>query len=265
MIPDQIKRSSILLNFQNRAQLLINRLFFKSTGSTIYRYDDMEILIDHNGGDQDGTRSCLFPGLYDPCIEALTELPGKLSILDLGANGGGFLLALRKHRFEIERAVVVELNPHTWSRLTLNLFRNIPHAHERLKILNGAAGSSDGSITIGLGRGSVGDSVATGVDPTKEQFVLPTYSLETLLSYFPAGREIDLCKIDIEGAEYEMFDSLSPASFARIKALVIEIHDMPGRKPADALKFLEDCGFEAVAPTRPLVESNVYLFRKRAK
>lgn len=261
-LSQKIHGLKILFKFDNTAQLLINRLLFPNNGPTMYLLNGLEVLVDHSAGDQDGTRSCLVPGLYDPCFEALTDLPKSLSVLDLGGNGGGFLLALKHTGREIRRAVVVELNPHTHSRLTLNLLRNIPSCHERITILNGAAGGTVGSLTVTLGRGSVGDSI-TGPSQDGEEFTIPCHSFQTLAGYFPAEEEIDICKIDIEGAEYSLLQNTPPELLRRCRHIIIEIHEIPGESVTALLEFIAAAGFARVHPPRPLLENTVYLFSRR--
>lgn len=47
-----------LWKFDNRYQLLISRLLFRSNSLNIYRLDGMEILVDHATGDESGTDCC---------------------------------------------------------------------------------------------------------------------------------------------------------------------------------------------------------------
>lgn len=249
----------ILFKFDNTAQLLLNRLFFPCGGPNIYHLDGLEILVDHSAGDQDGTRSCLIPGLYDPCFEVLDNLPQSLSVLDLGANGGGFLLALKHSGREIRRAVAVELNPHTYSRLALNIQRNIPNNHDHVFAINGAAGGTDGELRVNLGRGSVGDSV-NGSSTGGEEYHLPCFSFLTLAGHFPENEDIDICKIDIEGAEYSLLENAPIALLRRCKYIIIEIHEISKKSPENLIFLIMSAGFRKVETLRPLLETTVFLF-----
>jgi len=58
--------------------------------------------------------------------------------------------------------------------------------------------------------------------------------------------QIDLVKIDIEGAEVDLFDSISDQTLAKIKQITIEFHDfkLPIQQKVDAIiKRLQDIGF----------------------
>jgi FkbM family methyltransferase len=245
------------LSFRNGIQIILNRVFFNRTGPTVYSYSGMTFLVDHSAGDQDGPRACIIPGLYDPFLSAM-NLDSPVNFIDLGANAGGFVLSLLKHDHTIRKGICVELNPITWSRLTYNLFANVVGAYNKIVILNGAVSSSDGHIDIKLGQGSVGDNIQGSNQGTLYQ--LPTYSLETVLNLFD-GSPIDILKIDIEGAEYELRETC-PSHLSKVKYILIEIHDMEGHEQSEISNWIESMGFTSVNPTFTPVENNVFLYRR---
>lgn len=260
-IRERVQRLLVLFYFDNWFQLLVTRLLWPGSGPNIYRKNGLEILIDHSTGDQDGTRSCIVPGLYNPCFDALASLPKQLRVLDLGANGGGFVLALQHQGYQIVEGLLVELNPHTWSRLVLNVYRNIPEAKERLTILNGAASAFDGEVCVSLGRGSVADSIAEASG--QGNYRLPTWSLATLMNKFKTGETIDLCKIDIEGAEYLLFQGVSRELLRRIRWIIMEIHQVSGASSEELKSYLaKEAGFIQIQPPSRMIEQNVYLFQR---
>lgn len=79
--------------FDNRWQLIINRTLFRGTGLAVYKLDGREILVDHRGGDENGTRLCFVSDMYKKYLKVM-RLSGPINVLDLGANGGGFPLML---------------------------------------------------------------------------------------------------------------------------------------------------------------------------
>jgi FkbM family methyltransferase len=251
-----------LLKFDNPLQILLNRGLFGRTALTVYRYRGITALVDHSCGDQDGVKACLVPGLYDPFLEGIIPtLSGKpATILDLGANTGGFALALLVHGCEIERGVAVELNPLTCTRLAVNLAQN--GLHGKVHVLNGAACGRSGDLQVCLSGGSVSDSIVLSAEGGKK-ITVPGYTIDEITTtYFKEPSEIDICKIDIEGAEYDLLASPHCASLSRCRWILIEIHQIDGHKPAAVVAALEGMGFTAVPPLRPAVENNVYLFRR---
>jgi FkbM family methyltransferase len=245
-----------LFRFDNPLQLLLNRALFGSTGPTIYRHGKLQFLVDHNAGDQDGPRSCVVPGLYDPFFEVI-EWIGPVTFLDLGANAGGFVLGLLKDGREIGKGVVVELNPLTWSRLVYNVYANVPGAFSSIEIINGAVAATDGYLNIRLGAGSVGDSVFGSENGT--DYYLECHPLPALVARF-CGARIDLLKIDIEGSEYDLL-TVARDCLESVRYLLIEIHSIEGRNVSEVHSWLAACGFAPVQPSRQPIESNVFLFR----
>ncbi len=245
-----------LFQFDNPLQLLVNRMFFGSTGPTIYHHGKLQFLADHNAGDQDGPRACVVPGLYDPFFEVI-EWKIPVNFMDLGANAGGFVLGLLKNGRQIGKGVVVELNPLTWSRLVYNIYANVPEASGNIEIINGAVAKTEGHLDIRLGAGSVGDSVLGCESGTLHH--LPCYSLPGLLERFE-GMTVDVLKIDIEGSEYDLLEE-SCDCLANVRYLLIEIHSVPDHQESEVLDWIQTCGFSKVHPSRKPVESNVFLFR----
>lgn len=246
-----------LFRFANGLQVILNRLLFIKTGPTVYSYGDLTFLVDHKAGDQDGPRACVIPGLYDPFLEVIGA-KDELTFLDLGANAGGFILSLLKNRRTVGEGVAVELNPVTWSRLIYNVFANVPDAHGKMSILNGAVSRDDGFLDIRLGGGGVGDNVNGSPDGTP--YHLPCHTLESLVERF-RGKELDIIKIDIEGSEFELLGT-QPEILRSARYILIEIHEIPGRKGAEVREWIEMAGFSEIAPSRKPLEDNVFLFRR---
>ena len=112
-----------ILSFDNRWEILFNRLLFPKTGLIVYRRKNVEVLIDHLAGDVNGMRMCLVSDMYYRYVKKM-NLPSKLSVFDIGANSGGFPLMLKLNNFEIENLTCVEMNPNTFARLQLNIQKN---------------------------------------------------------------------------------------------------------------------------------------------
>ena len=75
------------MKFDNSLELILNRTFFRKFGVNIYRMKGMQIIIDHEGGDENGTRAALVTDMYKKHLNKLSpEKP--INVLDLGANGG---------------------------------------------------------------------------------------------------------------------------------------------------------------------------------
>lgn len=223
MVPSWIRWSS------NRLELLAGRAS-RGKGLQVLKVVDLNLLVDHRAADVGSLAACRPDGAYGRMIRSM-KLPVAPSVLDVGANVGGFPVLLRLLGVRPRRIVCVELNPRTFARLRLNVEGNF----EAAEVLNVGVTSDGRSLSLPLGLGSTSDSVYTDA---REDASLTPIAGATFDQV--AGRiegEIDLCKIDIEHAEREVLNrgSESIGSLARVANLLIEIH------PADALGDVVDC------------------------
>jgi hypothetical protein len=58
----------------------------------------MQFLTDHDAGDANGAREVITSGMYRDLLSEL-DLDGRINVLDLGGNNGGFPLLLKAERF----------------------------------------------------------------------------------------------------------------------------------------------------------------------
>ncbi len=155
--------------FDNRWQLIFERIFFVSTSLSVYRKGDLEFLIDHEAGDHNGTRLCLISDIYTRFLPRL-DLASNVRVFDLGANGGGFPLLLVQEGITLEKVICVEMNPNTFRRLHYNISRNIDAEH---RVVAAAVCGERRQFQLNLGRGDISDSIYHGAgapDPAQRVY-----------------------------------------------------------------------------------------------
>ena len=136
--------------FDNWVQVAVNRILFTTTGCIVYRQGDVEVIVDHLGGDANGVRECLTSDMYRGLIELVVERGGNVRrVLDIGANGGGFTLLAYLMATPLSNVVCVEMNPQVFGRLAFNLYQNLHGISIRL--IHGAVAATSGSIEVSLG------------------------------------------------------------------------------------------------------------------
>ena len=239
--------------FDNTSQLFFDRLLGRATGLTVYRKGEFRILIDHRGEDQYGTRVCLLDGVYAALLDH-APLPAAPSVLDLGANGGGFPLLLALRGRVPGRLCAVEMNPNTFERLSFNVRANgIPGA----VLLNVAVAGATGEVTRAWGLGSVAESTAVSrgeAPPAPHTRSVPLLTFDQIVERGGFGEgEIDLVKLDVEGAEYDVILGDQAGALARCRRLLIEFHD-DTRTPV-AKERLAGLGFRECGSIRQQYES----------
>ncbi len=234
--------------FDNAGQLFLDRILGRATGLTVYRKGDYRILIDHRGEDQFGTRVCLIDGVYAGLLDRV-QLAREISVLDLGANGGGFplLLGLRGHQFA--RLGCVEMNPNTFERLSFNVRSNVaPDA----VLLNAAVAAESGSLERRFGLGSVSEGVGIERLGQGGARTIPLLSFDEIVARVACPGAIDLVKMDVEGAEYDVILRATAQTLTRCAHLLIEFHD-DGRTP-EAKRRLAELGFREIGSHRQQYE-----------
>ncbi|MCZ1006278.1 FkbM family methyltransferase [Streptomyces lydicus] len=78
-------------------------------------------------------------------------------------------------------------------------------------------------------------------------------TVERLASFLPDDRDIDLLKVDVEGAEGDVLLGINPGQWSRIHQAVLEVADLDGQL-AMVLKALEDNGMRTTVAQAPLTE-----------
>lgn len=223
-----------VLYFDNWPWLIAQRCLDRKTGLVTYRKKGFEILVDHHGGDEAGTRSCIVSDMYSRYLSFL-ELPDSVNVLDLGANGGGFPLMLRLRGIKLKKVVCIEMNPPTASRLAVNLSLNIGSAAVTVNAALCDENSRGSEVVLKENRGSTSESIFRDQAGSGEaSYFVPTITLSAACSKYFSGMRIDICKVDIEGAEYEVFESTSDEVLAKFRYLLIELHN-----PLRNARFLE--------------------------
>ncbi|MBN8419141.1 MAG: FkbM family methyltransferase [Verrucomicrobia bacterium] len=250
-----------ITQFDRVAFTLCQRFLGRSLGWTIYAKGRLKFLVDHLAGDQSGTRDCIAGPMYRELFKEM-QLPKQLRLLDLGANGGGFPLLCLDLGFQFDALTCVEVNPFTYSRLSLNIRQN---AGLRPKILNVAIGGYPRELTLSFPSGGTGFSIYGTADATvNEMACIELLTLDEIMSRGFGAGAVDLCKMDVEGAEYEVLLGDSASSLGRVHYLIIEIHTAePAQR--DALhQNLADLSFDRLKVSADCDDVHLFINRKWA-
>lgn len=142
-----------------------------------------------------------------------------LRVIDLGACLGEFTLALSK-MFPVEQAVLVEANPTNFKQIepqpNLQIFHRVVTGLPctgPVTFLEDTRSPYNGSVRFDYFKESM------------QVHQVAPITLSELLGYFPTDREIDLLKVDIEGAEYELLANTPEEDLKRFRQITVEFHD----------------------------------------
>lgn len=238
-----------MMRFDNKFQIVINRLCFKSN-IDIYHYKNCRILVDHEGGDATGVRECLSSDMYR-CFLPAMKLEKTLSVLDCGANGGGFPLLLHTEGYDLGKVVSIEMNPYTYSRLQFNLINNLSAS---IHCLNMIIEDKSGERRFTFGKGSTGDSLLNPATQGTE-FTISSIDVNSLISNYFGNSSIDIAKIDIEGAEYAVFHGNNHNLLKHCRYILIEIHSVREYSRDEIIEKIRHLNFKLLQQ-----DQDVYLF-----
>lgn len=252
-----------MLTFDNYWQLMLSRLLFRGTSLVVYKKNDCELLVDQHTGDVNGIRSVIASKMYSQFFGQLAGLRNRpLNIIDLGSHVGGFPILLHLHGFNIGRLSCVELNPLTYSRMCFNIANNLKCEFEPVQ---GAVCGERRQFILHLGRGSTSDSIYAAESGRQGPSHFASRKVqgwtfdEIYKRSFPNNDVIDLCKIDIEGAEYDVFlGSSAHESICRCAYLIMEIHP---RKTHSASLLIDRLAAYRIKVASHDPQTDVYLFK----
>jgi FkbM family methyltransferase len=140
------------------------------------------------------------------------------SIVDVGAHVGAFSCWVAS-RAPASRIVAFEPEPRNFSDLQANVSRN--KLGKRVVLVNAAAASDDGVTELRI-RGD-DRQLSSFVTPSGDAIAVRAVDLDGYVRSHLNG-PVDLVKMDVEGAEWEILPSIRDDTWARISRLVLEVH-----------------------------------------
>lgn len=223
-------------------------------GPVDVQYQGASFRLHHQGSATE--RGALFNPDYN--LDELDFLrrhtPDGGVFVDVGANVGTFALVLARQVGATGKVVAIEPHPLTFARLSFN------HAASKaaqVRLVQAAAGDSDGELMIETGGGNLGAThVVTGTAGT-DAIKVPSLRLTRILE--GAGvTQVDSLKIDVEGFEDRVligfFRDAPPSLWPR--AVVIE-HLSQDEWRQDCIADMIARGYAIARKTR----SNTFLSR----
>lgn len=168
-------------------------------------------------------------------------------IVDAGANIGSFSLFAA---FRNPKARIVALEPvaGTFKRLSQNLAAN--QLAGKVEIWQKGLAGDSGTRSISMGDSSPYASMFQKVGETTES--IQTLSLKDLVVEMGHPKEIDILKMDCEGAEMECLLAADTETLMHFRAILIEFHEFSGIAIQDLNAHLTKSGFSILKFQRNL-------------
>lgn len=168
------------------------------------------------------------------CYSVPTQAPAPYFI-DCGANIGLATLFLL-HRHPGARVVAIEADPGIHAILMQNLASQ--GVAQQVEVVQAAVWHQPGTLTF-HSEGADAGSVVAAQDRAANTIAVPAITLHQWLD-----RPVDLLKLDIEGAELAVLQSIAP-QLPQVRHLFVEYHSLVDEPQglSQLLGLLEDAGF----------------------
>ena len=160
--------------------------------------------------------------------------------LDIGGHIGCFSLAFATLHPQA-RVQTFEASPSTYAFTRRNVDDN--GLADRVTVENVAVSDSNGTLAFADNGGGSGLNGVTAPSGTAVIDV-PCITFADALSR--AGGQVDVVKIDTEGAEYDIVLGSEPTDWKDVQRVVLEYHDVPGRSWSELESFFEEAGLHPV-------------------
>lgn len=189
----------------------------------------------------DGARFPLYEIFADDAydLDALCAgVDADAVVLDVGGQIGSFSLAIAR-TLPRARIHVYEASPTSAGYISRNVVAN--GLKDRIEVHSEALSSQVGDFTFRDSGDASGHNGLTAPDEIGGTTVtVPAVPFDQAVAR--AGGEVQIVKMDVEGAEYDIVLSSSPASWTAVRKVVMEYHPMPGRSLDDLLTFFAGVG-----------------------
>lgn len=160
-------------------------------------------------------------------------------IVDVGAHRGFFTLYARAFNLRVQ-ILALEPEPKNLEALRFHLNSNQVAG---VVVLAAALASKTGKRYMEVTEDSHNHKLIPLDKPRNEKCIsVETVTLSDLMKTLKI-EQVSVLKMDIEGGEYEVFESLADSVWEKIHAIIIEYHTIPGKKISDLETTLREHGF----------------------
>jgi len=191
----------------------------------------------------------------DPALVRWWKPTGPIAVVDVGASSGSFMEAVAKH-YTIKRGFLIEPLAHRCNELRTRF------AEPAFTVLEGAAAEAEGMVEFNIHSfdyassmldwsGEISDRFAFDMS-LREKVVVKTMRLDDIFATNSYSEEIDLLKIDVQGAEMLVLRG-AEAVLPRVRHVYVEVAFREVYRDGctfnDVYNFLTGRGFQLLEVT----------------
>lgn len=194
-----------------------------------------KFLVEARGDADDSVLAEIFTlreyELLEPTLKA-----ARTVVLDVGAHKGFFALYVRALN---ETVPVLCYEPEEANYAALKKHLELNKIHD-VTTKNAAVAKEEGTLLLNVSEDSHNHSIVVAPGTTLQKKVSAT-TLERIANKFES---IDVLKMDIEGAEFQIFENLPSSVFKKIGVIFMEYHEYgPDMRSENLQKIFEREGF----------------------
>jgi len=164
----------------------------------------------------------------------------EVQALDIGGHIGCFSLAFARLHPEA-RVQTFEASPSTAAFTRRNVDDN--GLADRVTVENVAVSDSTGTMAFADNGGGSG---LNGVTAPAGTAVIDVPCITFADAVDHAGGQVDVVKIDTEGAEYDIVLGSEPTDWKDVQRVVLEYHEVAGRSWGELEQFFDEAGLHPV-------------------
>jgi FkbM family methyltransferase len=178
-------------------------------------------------------------------------------VVDAGAHVGGFTLWASTR--SPCRILALEPNPGTRALLEANVRRQ--QLTDRVQVRPWALAASGGPRRLRPAEDSAATALVDRSAGGDVEVEAVTLADAIASSGFP---RIDVVKMDIEGAEHEVFGAIKPETLGLVDFWIVEYHPTGGTNQATITQILASAGFDVTEVAKPLGQA-LLVARRQAR
>ena len=192
----------------------------------------------------DGARFPLYEIFADDAYrigELTSGVDSDAVVLDVGGQIGAFSMAMAT-AMPGATVHVYEASPTSAAYVTRNIEANGLGA--RVSVHAEAMTGEIGTFTFVDSGTASGHNGLTAPDGLGSEVTVPATTFDEAVK--SAGGHVQIVKMDVEGAEYDIVLESDPASWADVRRIVMEYHPVDGHSLAELTDFFAGVGIEPV-------------------
>ncbi len=235
-----IRELKCFLNIQCYIKLLLPTIFKLGKEGQVLKVHGLKISVTNGWGDKQIIREVFCDKYYNNKYIQLRRIK---TMVDLGGHKGYVSLLYTKLVSNI-KVVALEPEADNYKHFKKNIQLN--SLSKNIKVLKNAVWEKDCTKTFYKTNGFTAGHTLYEKRASKqnnESYDVECLSLQTIMRV-SGLKSIDLLKIDVEGAEYNVLFNLNKTILKGIKYIVIECHEIEKDNDKTMRKFLEKNGFE---------------------